>query len=324
MHPKKTYQFLLALYILAAAGCRKDEQKFIPYEPVQENLGSLLGKVPDASTQTVFQFGGSVVPDTILTSTSGVRVFLVDTENLFADETGTSVPCSTCPALKIEVTTALSKSEFVAHRLPTSTYPDPKMLESVGAVNVRVFCGAKELQLLPSRYLKVQLPALTDAQSDMLAFVGVLDMEKNVAGWSGTGEPAFLAQWPLPGSGAQQSGYELIARQIGWSNCARPLTEPGSTFCVKLPEQFTALNARVFLVFQNKNAVAELKGNDASSKFCFSGAPLGYPVNVVVVGKTGAQYWLANLFTEVGTNVELPVTPLPLSEEDLINFLKSL
>ncbi|MFN0015581.1 MAG: hypothetical protein ACKVU2_13625 [Saprospiraceae bacterium] len=324
MYPKKTFQFLLAISILAAAGCRKDEREFIPYTPVQENLDLLLEKVPDASTNSVFQFGGNVVPDTTLTSTSGVRVFLVDTEKLFADENGVAVPCSTCPALRIEVTTALRKSDFVAHRLPTSTYPDPKMLESVGAVNIRVFCGTNELRLLPNRYLKVQMPAPTDAHADLRTFVGVLDSEKNVAGWFNTGESAFLAQWPLPNSGAQQSGYELIVRQTGWSNCAQALTEPSSTFCVKLPPQFTALNARVFLVFQNKNAIAELKGDDTSSTFCFSGAPLGYPVNVVVVGKTGAQYWLANQFTEVGTNVELTVAPLPLSEQDLINFLKSL
>ncbi len=325
MQASKTYQLLAVLSTLSVAvwGCRKDVQEFIPYKPKLENLDQLLLQTPDPTTQTVFQFGGNVIPDTILAAASGVRIFLADTENLFEDNTGTPVPCSTCPSLKVEVTTVLRKGDFVARKLPTSTYPESEMLESAGAVYVRVLCGNKELQLLPSRYLKVQIPASTN-HSDMTVFTGVVDAEKNLTGWSNTNEPAFLAKWPLPGSGALQDGYELIVPQTGWSNCARPLTEQGSSFCVTLPDQFTALNARVFLVFKNNNAIAELTGTDESSEFCFPQAPLGYPVTIVVVGKTGEQYWLANPFTEIGTNVQLSVTPVPLQEQDLINFLKSL
>lgn len=326
MHPKKTYQLFAVLSTLAVAvwGCRKDVQEFIPYEPTLENLNQLLLQAPDPLTQTDFQFGGNVIPDTVLSAASGVRVFLADTENLFADDSGTPVPCSTCPSLKIEVTTVQRKGDFVSRKLPTSRHPDSKMLESAGAVLVRVLCGNKELQLLPNRYLKVQIPVNSTNQPDMTVFTGVLDAGKNVAGWSDTNESAFLAKWPLPGSGALQDGYELIVPQTGWCNCARPLTEQSSPFCVTLPSQFTALNARVYLVFKNNNAVAELTGNDASSEFCFPEAPLGYPVTIVVVGKTGGQYWLANPFTEIGTNVQLPVKPNPLQEQDLINFLKNL
>jgi hypothetical protein len=322
---RKTYYLFLFLgTVVVLWGCRKDEHEFIPYVPVQENLGQLLLQTPDASTQTVFQFGGSAIPDTMLASASGVRVFLVDTENLFADGAGTPVPCSTCPSLKIEVTTVLRKGDFLARKLPTATYPDSKMLESAGAVHVRVLCGAKVLQLLPGRYLKIQIPAVNNTQPNMSVFTGEQDAQENVTGWTDTNEPAFLAQWPLPGSGDQQPGYELIVPQTGWSNCARLLPESGSSYCVTLPSQFTALNARVFLVFQNTNAVAELTGDEASSEFCFPEAPLGYPVQVVVVGKTGGQYWLAKLFTEIGTNVKLSLQPTPTPEQDLLNFLKSL
>lgn len=326
MQAKKTYQLLVILSTLSVAmwGCRKDVQDFIPYKPVLENLDQLLLQTPDPGTHTIFQFGGNVIPDTILTAASGVRVFLADTENLFADDAGSPVPCSTCPSLKVEVTTVLRKGDFVARKLPTSTYPESEMLESAGAVLVRVLCGSKELQLLPTRYLKVQIPAASSNQSNMTVFTGVLDAGKKLAGWSDTNEPAFLAQWPLPGAGAQQDGYELIVPQTGWSNCARPLNKQSSSFCVTLPEQFTALNARVFLVFKNSNAVAELTGDEESSEFCFPQAPLGYPVTVVVVGKTGEQYWLANPFTEIGTNVQMSVTPIPMPEQDLINFLKNL
>ncbi|MBK9336791.1 MAG: hypothetical protein IPM98_09460 [Lewinellaceae bacterium] len=322
---RKTYHLVLFLSTLSMVwGCRKDTHEFIPYTPTLEDLGLLLLQAPEASTRTVFQFSGNAVSDTMLTSASGVRVFLADTENLFADDAGSPVPCSTCPTLKIDVTTVLRKGDFLARKLPTATYPDSRMLESAGAVQVRVLCGNKVLQLLPNRYLKVQIPAVNTAQPDMSVFTGVLDAAENVTGWTNTNEPAFLAQWPLPGTSDQQSGYELIVPQTGWSNCARSLPETGSPFCVTLPGQFTALNARVFLVFQNTNAVAELTGNETSSEFCFPEAPLGYPVQVVVVGKTGGQYWLAKQFTEIGTNVQLPLQPAPLSEQDILNYLKSL
>lgn len=313
---------LLLSTVVLLWGCRKDVREFIPYLPVLENLDQLLQQAPDPTTRTIFQFNSSV-PDTTLSATSGVRVFLADTEHLFADATGTPVPCSTCPSLKIEITTVLRKGDFVSRNLPTTTHPDSKMLESAGAVHVQAMCGNKTLQLLPNRYLKVQIPA-ENPDTGMAVFTGELDNKGHVVGWAGTNATAFLAQWISAISGMQQTGYEIIVPHTGWSNCARPLPEQSSSFCVSLPEQFTALNARVYMVFQNTNAVAELQGNDQNSEFCFPEAPLGYPVNVVVVGKTGGQYWLGNLFTEIGTNVQVPVLPIPIQEQDLIAFLKNL
>lgn len=320
----KTYLYYLLLSTLAAVwGCRKDVQEFIPYTPTQEDLGQLLLQVPDATTHTVFLFGGSI-PDTTLTTASGVRVFLADTEHLFADEAGTPIPCSTCPALKVEVTTVLDKGEIVSRGLPTTTYPDPKMLESAGLVKLRVTCNGNALSLLPNRYLKVQIP--DDApKPDMQVFAESNDLNAKLAGWAVTGSEAYLADWPLlTDPGQVQTGYELIVPALGWTNCARPIIEQSSSFCVTIPEQFTALNARVFLVFKNIRAVAELKGDVNSSKFCFPAAPLGYPVTVVVIGKTGGQYWLAQKFTEIGSNVEMPVTPQPVEEKDLLSYLQNL
>lgn len=325
VRPIKTYHLYLLLSTLATVwGCRKDVEEFRPYTPVLEDIGQLFSQVPGSTTHTVFQFGGSI-PDTTLTTASGVRVFLADTENLFADDTGTPVPCSTCPSLKIEVTSVLTKGDILSRELPTTAFPDAQMLESAGIVEVRASCNGKPLQLRsnPDRYIKIQIPA-ADVADDMQVYTGSLNASDKLEGWTGTGKPVFLAQWPLPGSGVIQPGYELLATQLGWTNCAHPLIEQSSPFCVTLPDQFTALNARVFLVFQNRRAVAELKGDDASSEFCFPAAPIGYPVRVIVLGKTGDQYWLSNHFTEIGTNVMMPLTPQPQEEQDLLNFLKNL
>lgn len=320
----KTYVYYLLLSTLVTMwGCRKDVQEFIPYTPSQEDLGQLLLQVPAATAHNLFSFGGGI-PDTTLTTASGVRVFLADTEHLFADDTGTPFPCSSCPSLKVEVTTVLNKGEMVARGLPTATYPDQQMLESAGLVEIRVTCNGKILQLLNNRYLKVQIPD-DSPKSSMKVFTEKYDMNSNWSGWGATGSEAFLADWPKPANpGFIQTGYELIVEQLGWTNCARPIIEQSSPFCVTLPKQFTALNTRVFIVFQNIRAVAELKGDDTDSEFCFPEAPLGYPITVVVIGKTGGQYWLAQKFTEIGSNVQLPLAPQPIEEKELINVLQSL
>lgn len=319
-HLQKILLYLLLSTLATVWGCRKDVEKFIPYTPTQEDLSLLFQQAPGPSTHTVFPFGGSI-PDTTLTTASGVRVFLADTENLFADNAGTPVPCSTCPDLKVTVTTVLSKGDLMARRLPTVAAPGGQMLESAGAVQVQATCQGKTLQLLPGRYIKVQVPAPT-VQSGMEVYTGATDGTNNLTGWNGTGSAAFWAEWPL-GGGIQQTGYELIA-QLGWSNCARPVVEQTAQFCVTLPEQFSALNTRAFLVFDNIRSVAEMKGEDNTSTFCFDEAPVGYPVKIVIVSKTGGQYWLAQKPWELGQNANLPVAPQPQTDKEVLSFIKSL
>ena len=317
----KTYQYLLLGALALAWGCRKDVEDFRPYTPTQEDLAQLFLKAPDNSTHTVFPLGGSI-PDTTLTTASGVRVFLADTEHLFADDAGTPVPCSTCPSLKVEVTTVLSKGDLAARGLPTSAVADGQLLESVGVVQVQANCAGKNLNLLPNRYLKIQIPT-PEVKSNMNVYAGTFDDTDKFTGWKASGASVFWADWPLPGGGLQ-TGYELIVPELGYSNCARPIVEQTSSFCVTLPGQFSALNTRVFLVFDNIRTVAELQGTDDSSEFCYPGAPLGYPVKIVAVSKTGGQYWLTNQFTEIGSNVKMSVAPLPQSEADILTFIKGL
>lgn len=316
-------RYLILQYILLSAlawGCRKDVEEFRPYVPTQEDLTQLFTQVPAGTTHTIFQFGGTL-PDTTLTTSAGVRIFLADTEHLFEDETGTEVPCSTCPNLKIEITTVLSKGDLIARGLTTAT-SDSHMLESVGMVELRATCGGKPLFLQSNRYVKVQIPA-PEVKPDMAVFEGVFDTDLHFTGWNQDTSKVYWADWTLPG-GIIQTGYELIDTHLGWSNCARPIDEQSSSFCVTLPGQFNTLNTRVFLVFQNIRAVAELSGNDSSPVFCFSGAPLGYPVKVVAISKTGGQYWLVNHFTEIGSNVQLTLSPIPQSEKDILTFFKGL
>lgn len=319
---KKTLSYVLLSTLATVWGCRKDVEEFHPYTPTQEDLGQLLLQVPSASSHTVFPFGGSI-PDTTLTTASGVRVFLADTENLFADNSGTPVPCSTCPDLKVEVTTVLSKGDLLARNLPTAT-TGGQMVESTGVVYLQASCKGAPLQLDKNKgsYIKIQIPA-PEVKTGMKVYAGVVDGLSKLTNWEPTTDTAFWAEWPLS-NGNKQTGYELITKQLGWSNCARPVIEQTSSFCVTLPTQFNALNTRAFLVFDNIRALAELTGNDTSSQFCFSGAPIGYPVRIVVVSKTGDQYWLVEKPWELGQNTVIPMSPLPMTDNDILSYIKSL
>ncbi len=317
----KTLPYVLLSTLTTVWGCRKDVEEFRPYVPILEDLEQLLSKAPGTSTHTVFLFGGSI-PDTTLTTASGVRVFLADTENLFADDAGTPVPCSTCPSLKMEVTTVLNKGDLLARGLPTMRQSDNRLLESAGVVRVQASCNGQPLQLRPGRYIKIQAPA-TDILFGMQVFQASYDATPSFTGWETSPDTAYWADWLLPGGGLQ-TGYEWITRSLGWSNCARPLNEQSSSFCVTLPSQFNALNTRVYLVFDQIRVLAELKGNQQDSRFCFPKAPIGYPIRIVAVGKTGEQYWLVQKPWEIGSNTELTVSPQPLTEKDVLDFIKSL
>ena len=302
-------------------GCRKDVLELREYPNTHTELSQFLMQVPDPATATTFQFNG-LNEDKILSTPQGLRVFLTDVDQLFATKNTTSpVLCSTCAELKIVVTIARAKGDILARELATNSVDDA-LLESAGMVQVQAFCGATELQLLPGRTIKVQLPAI-DPVNDMFIHTGVFD-NNGFRGWKNTSQEVFKADWPGPTGGSVQ-GYELIVAQLGWSNCARPLSHATATpFCVTLKPSYTGLNTRIYLVFENSTVIAPLKFDDATHSFCFPAIPAGYPVQVVSVAKLEQEFWLGATMTETGTNSMLPVTPQKQDAVQILGYLRGL
>ncbi len=321
-HIGYTY-LLLAWGLLWASACRQDVYEFVPYAPVEEDLQSLFSQVPDENTSSTFYFEGKGTPieDTILTHPSGVRLFLSDTEALFEDDNGAPVPCSTCPDLKISALFVAQKGDLLARQLPLITYPGGEVLESAGILQIQATCSGQPLRLRPGAFIKVQIP-VTPPENNMTIFSAKTDDSGKVVGWRGGNTPALPVLWPSPLGGNLQSGYEAQLPQLGWFNCARVLPEPTTTLCVELPAQFTALNSRVFLVFENTNTAIELSGNVASSRFCSEHTPVGYPASVVAIARTGQQHWIALATTETGALPQLLLIPKPASQDDVIALLK--
>lgn len=314
------YTLLSTLTLAGVWGCRKDVEMFRPYPPTLEAIQQMLQQVPDASTKTTFLLS-NVTEDKILVTPNGVRVFLTDPDNLFADASGNPVPCSTCQNLKLEVTEALDKSEVIAYGVPTTTI-DARLLESGGMARVVVSCDGEDLQLLPDRQLKIQIPAVNPA-ADMTVFNGIMASD-TFLGWDNTALPVFQAEWQDANMNVIP-GYELLSPHLGWINADRFLNEPSTSFCVDLPPHFNPDNTMAYLVFKNIRSVAFFEYDISGQSLCFEGAPTGFPVRIVTVSQTAdGQYWLGNQETEIGTNATVAVDPKQVSEQQMLDFLKSL
>ena len=281
----------------------------------------MFSQIPAPSTQTTFVLQGSI-PDTTLTTASGVRVFLTDTENLFASGLGAPVPCSSCVSFRIEVTEVTDRGDLIARRLPTIEAGTAALLQSGGMVQVQAFCNGAPLQLLPDRSIKIQIPVPANlVQSDMRVHYGQFDADETFAGWQNSGEQVFMAEW-YDGPTLRQ-GYELLAQQLGKAHCARLLRGTTTTFCVDLPDGYSDQNSRVFLLFQGVRAMVEMQPGGAGQAFCAAQVPIGYPVKLVAVSKLGEQYLLGNRDTETGTNSVVPVEPQQSNSDQVITVIRS-
>ena len=308
------------ILFLSLWSCRKDVEEFQPYAASAQDLGSLLSEqVPSASAYTTFTLN-FLSADKVLETPNGTRVFLIDTDNLFFEvNSGLPVLCSTCADLKIEITEVLSKRDIIARGLNTIS-EDGTLFESGGMVRVTASCNGKELALQPDRNLKIQLPN-HNQQSGFFVFNQIANASTQKR-WSASNQEVFEAEWPI-GNGIQQ-GYELLVKKLGWSACGRSISDPSSLFCIELPKGFADQNTLSYLVFKNQQTVVPLQFDLGKNNFCHTHTPAGFQVQLVAVSKLGNQYWLGKAETEVGTNATVQLNTQQMTEEAVLNFVKSL
>ena len=319
---RRIFFYTLLSTLVGVWGCRKDAETFRPYGSSIAEIAQLLSEVPEGATTTVFEFPAGLSVDTVLSTSGGVRVHLTDVDHLFVNANGGPVAVSSCGALKVVVSEAFRKGDILARNLPTAT-SGAALLESGGILRVQIFCSGQPLQLSPDRSLKIQITTAQDnLLPDMLVFNAVQNPDQTFAGWENTGQEVYWAGWPTPQG--QKMGYELIVDNLGWINCARPINEQSSLFCVSLPLAFNADNTQVYAVFKNQRTVSQMTYDPATEKFCLPQAPIGYLVQVVSVTKAGNQYWLGKKDTEIGNNATVGVNPGESVESEILAFLKGL
>jgi hypothetical protein len=313
------YALLNALALAGLWSCRKDEDTFTKYPVSSADLMPLLAQIPGPATKTTFTLN-NLDKDTMLVAPSGIRVFLTDTDNLFVDQSGNPAACSTCQNFSVEVVEVRKKSDALARALPTTT-SGGAMLEGGLMVFVEIRCNGQIWQLAPDRQIKIQLP--DSNQTNGLRVYNAEFDNTTFKGWQDASEPVYLADWYSPTAGETVYGYEIFSRRLGWIFAAQPLVNQTSSFCVELPIGFSGENTQVYMIVKNKMAIAALQ-SDTEAVFCFDEAPVGYLVRIVTVSQYAGQYWLGNWETEIGVNGSKDLEPKVKTEQEVLNFLRSL
>lgn len=323
---KNIYFILPLLLLLSALSCRKDTVEYVAYSESLGEIDYFLSDIPASNTVTIFTLrsNGVTIPDTVLTTTLGTRVFLVDTDFLFQQENGSPQACKDCATLKIEVTEVADKSDWISRLLP-ATDADNFALQHTPAVRVRVTCDSKFLVLDPSRYLKIQTPSAS-LNSDMRIAYWAPGQDGTYTGWvAGENNAIYWAEWANSTQTGVTTGYEYLSRRLGWFSGIQRLGAPSySKMCLSLPPQFDAENTRAYIVFEDRRSIIELLP-DSDGRFCLEHTPLGYPVQVFTLSKAGPSWWFSNRITETATDdALLKMTPEIITEQELKTFILDL
>jgi hypothetical protein len=309
----------LLIGIFLTIGCRKDIYTFTPYPDSVGDIKAFLSQNLRSTNATTTFYFSRAIPDTILTTPNNVRVWLSDTENVFQDENGATVPCSTCNDLKVEVTEYLKKSDMLGNDVTTAS--DGKLVESGGIINLRITCGNNELRLRPNEYIRVQFPVNSEADllPNMMIYYGSKPDNSSI-NWALSTKSVGNSSWGFDPN--INWAYELRSDSLGWIGAARVVNDPQSKFCIKLDQQFNDKNTLVYVTFDGKNMIAPTLGNFQNQEFCFENTPIGYPVKIVTISKIGNQWHLGKGSTETGTNTIVNTTPETVTEADLVTYLK--
>jgi hypothetical protein len=316
---------LMAGYVSIMAGCRPDEVEFTAYEPSVGDIQFLLTTAIKPENTTTFDLkpNGQPIPDSDLTTASGLRVRLVDTENLFANTAGDPVSLKNCGTVRIEVIEVPTYADLLARQV--TTVAANGLLQRMGcAAHLRVFCDGTPIQIRADRTIAIQIPVAQQLPG-MQVHYATPDANGNVHGWTpGTPDQVFWADWVVNGQ-ENKSGYEILTQRTGWVAAQQPVAAGGSSFCVTLPPQFDAENTMIWLFLDDEaQGMTQLMMSPGADSFCADNIPTGIPVRVMAIAKTGPAYWITHTTTETGTNQTLSMNPNTTTDAVIVEFLQGL
>jgi hypothetical protein len=316
------YKLLSILLLLAS--CRKDRfETFEAYPASVDELTLLLSQVERSTLPSTFvlQNNGSVIPDTVLTTVEGVRVFVTDSETLFANEDGTPLALSEVQQLEITLAPVLTVADLLAYTL-SSRSADGQILSHLGTVRIEIKSNGKKLALRNDRQLRVQLPAQQLPMSTT-ATASHLDTDLKWAAMPNSTE-VYASLWPH--QNVELSGYELYATRLGWVAATQPIPANStlSQFCLKVPQQFDAANMQAFVRLDNHTALVPLS-SVSNGQFCADFLPSNQPATVFCFAKAGPNYWMASKTITLSNDVSTTtLDPQKAQYQDILAFAAQL
>lgn len=187
-----------------------------------------------------------------------------------------------------------TKGDYIKFFKPTGAAND-YMLETGGAVYMRVVKDGKELILAPNATVKVRF-ATDTVRQDMQAFYG---RESNpLPGrwidtaflWQRDSDTTHLATWTK----SNYKGYEINAKNLRWIAAEKYSDSTLAKIKVTaiLSPNFTNKNTAVFAVLANQRTVINLHGDYPSRSFFANNIPLKSAVTLVSLSKIGDDLYL--------------------------------
>ena len=275
----------------------------------------------DSDFSRVSTFLESIAPPTQTFTRDADQAFVVNTANglsfnfypnSFITKTGNAVSGN----VDIEITEYMDNKDMITSGVTTSS--NNNLLQSGGMFNIAVKQNGEDLRL--NNIYTVRIPSLEPDRA-MMIFRGEESINAN-------GDRSI--NWIQQDSSwvdTTKNGYTIDLNFLSWCNLDRFYNaSSGAQVRLKLPEDFTSVNTRVFMIF-DVNSVVYLFGDAENEEFNSGGyiLPLGWDIKLLAISTIDDKLYYSLVNSTIVTNhLETVSSMTEVTEADLETILESL
>lgn len=206
-----------------------------------------------------------------------------------------------------------------------------KPLITGGQFNIKITQGNNELK--PSQYFSLNVPVRNTGEpsDEMILWEGTINSDGNLE-WINTAEETSSI-WV----DTMSTNYEPIPyyfswpSSFGWINCdyfAWINLQTRTDFEITVPNNFSNINANVYLTFENEpNILMQAYSNNQNKSFLARSIPVGFNANVVFISGDKNQVIYSIKKVKITPNATVSITESDLkttSKENLIDLVNAL
>lgn len=331
----KRFLSIVSLALLAISCRKENSNEFYPYPNHELNDTNWYSSIPQAARVRQLDSIFAIHP-----KEDSVDCINGGTVN-FDDSVFITFPTSFCsgPAapgsgkVKIEMIQLKQKGDMIKADRPTMSYD--RLLVTGGAIKLRVTYNGQELQLAQGKTITVKIfnkMSNVNTTNDMRVFYGKDDAYPVTAAqtftWIPWTDTALNRATPVvsTSTGSQIRGYQFLSNRFGWVNCDyfSDTSQPRTKATVVLPPNFTNINTNVYAVFKTADIVAQLIPDPVTKTFKINNIYTGKVVTFVSLSYISGNLYLASKELTVGTNMNMNLTPVQVTKQQIESFLDAL
>ncbi|MGB3198760.1 MAG: hypothetical protein WBB17_13620 [Saprospiraceae bacterium] len=296
----KRYLFIL-ISIISLNSC-EDQITFIPdAKSALQYFGADYRSTFKDLNNSIYEFEFDPIKDAGLTFPDESNIMFQ--ANSFQYEDGNKN--LTCQKVKARITFIRTQKEMVANQIGTNA-TENRSLVSGGMVDVHIYCGDKELMLIPGKNYTLRLTLdQANFKDEFEMFYGV-EKEFGTVWEEADNDPNVQnniqrSEWRSPNTGGVFEGIICFPEKLKWVNCDYftkfkdlDKTEP----CIKatIANVGDTIKLISYCVFKNLNIVIAPCCNPAGTEeVCFGPIPIGEDVEYIIVGKGKVDYYLGHV-----------------------------